>query len=175
MAEPSRIIGDQEFAGACIFTGGVTISDNSLSEDAISASAVIPHTVLVHRMPITHTQESTDVAIASKTIIHQAYRDATVLGMEASVYDVSTSTGRNVTIDILKSTGGSTGTSILSEAMVINSTNDSDRTPRAATLSGTPTLKDGNALIRKITVAGSTGTQSKGLCTQVMLAEDPIN
>jgi hypothetical protein len=126
-------------------------------------------------MGVRTSMPSTDAVVSRTDIIHVAYRDETVLGVDAAVYTIADSTGRTVTIDVLKSTGGTTGTSILSTPLVFNSTNASDRTVKAASLSGTPTLSDGNLLIRKITVAGSTGAQALGLCSEITIAQDPVN
>lgn len=175
MSEPTRHVGDQEFAGDVVFTAGVALPDNIIDEDQLKAGANLPHTKLTHRMGIRNTMETTDSVIASKQIIHQAYRDGTVLGLDASVYTAADSTGRVVTIDILKSTGGTTGTTILSTPLTMNSTDTTARTVRTGSLSGVPTLLNGNLLIRKITVAGSTGAQALGLATEVTVGQDPTD
>lgn len=175
MTEPSRVIGDIEFPGAIRMTGSASYPANSIGQASMDPAAVLPHTILVHRMGVRTSMPSTDAVVSQTDIIHAAYRDGTILGVDAAVYAIADSTGLTVTIDILKSTGGTTGTSILSTPLVFNSTNATDRTVKAAVLSGTPTLSNGNLLIRTITVAGSTGVQAKGLHTEVTLAQDPVD
>lgn len=175
MAEPSRHIGDQEFAGSVNFTKSVSFPSGTVDEAAMDPAAVLPHTILVHRMGIRTALPTTEPVIADKRIVHVAYRDGTILGVDAAVYLIASSTTRTVTLDILKSTGGTTGTSILSTPLVFNSTNSSNRTTKAAVLSGTPTLLNGNLLIRKITVAGGGGNQATGLFSEITIAQDPVD
>ena len=173
MAIPSQLQGDFEFPGTVRITGTATLPDGTITNAMVSASAAFAHTKLEHRYQASHILESTAAVIqASKHIFH-AYRPCTVLGGAAVVETIADSTGRVVTVDILKSTAGSTYSSILSASLTFNSTNATARTPKAFSLSGTPTLLQGDILKTSITVAGSTGTQAKGLGVFLNLYEDP--
>lgn len=170
---------DHQWSGNHLFTGTMSLPPNSIDENDVKAAANFPHTNVTHRINVTERHNSTEESFATSHIMHMAYRNETVLGVEAVMFTApgvtSTSTaGFRTSIDMIKSTGGSTGSSILSTPLVFSST-DSSRVPKAATLSGTPTLKDGNILYQKTAVSGATGTQGQGLCIEIILAQKPFN
>ena len=178
---PDEINSPQIFSAAVEFTlpGGVTFPPETINEASMKSNTVLPHTIIQHRLSITERANSTDEAFDDLRLMHSAYRDETVLGVDVAFYTApgtsgGSTNGFKASVDILKSTGGSTGTSILTAAILFSST-DSDRVPKAGVLAGTPTLNDGDLLLEKVTVAGSTGTQAQGKLTEVTVAQDPIN
>lgn len=178
---PDEIQSDKIFSGNVEFTraGGVVLPAATIDEVSMKAGTVMPHTIIQHRLAIAERSNSTDEVFADVRIFHIAYRPETVLRVMNAYYQAPKTTsgstdGYTASVDILKSTGGSTGTSILTAAINFSST-DSDLTPKNGVLSGTPTLLAGNMLLEKITVAGSTGTQAQGKITEVITAQDPIN
>ncbi len=173
MAIPSRMQGDYEFPGVVTITGTGTLPDGTITNAKVNASAAIAHTKVAHRYQACTVQGTTSAVVAGTEMIYTAYRPATVLGGYATVDTIADSTGRTVTVDVQKSTAGSTYSTILSASLVFNSTNTTARTPRALSLSGTPTLIQTDLLRTVVSVAGSTGTQALGLLVAVNLTEDP--
>lgn len=173
MAVPSQLRGDYEFPGTATFTGTVAVPDGTVDDDAVSASADIAHTKLNHRYQARTVQGTTSTVVAHTEMMYYAYRPATVLGGYVTVDTIPDSTGLTVTVDVQKSTAGSTYSTILSAALTINSTNTTARTPQSLSLSGTPTLLQTDLLRSVVSVGGSTGTQATGLLVAVNLTEDP--
>ena len=174
MAErPSQLLGNYEFPGVVTMTGTATLPDGTLTNAKVHASAAIAHTKLEHRYQARTVQGSTGAVVAKTEMIYYAYRPLTVLGGSATVDTIADSTGLTVTVDVQKSTVGSTYSTILSAALVFNSTNSTARTPRAFSLSGTPTMLQGDVLRTTVAVAGSTGTQALGLLLTLNVVEDP--
>jgi hypothetical protein len=163
---------DYNFPGDVVFNGTVTLPSATITNDMVNSGAAIAHTKAQHRYQATSIQGATSAVVANRSMLHYAYRAGTVLSGYAMVYTAAASTGRTVTVDVLKSTGGTTGTSILTGTVVFNSTHGGSRTPHVLTLSGTPTLAQGDVLMSKVTVAGSTGTQALGLLVAVNIAEN---
>jgi len=172
MASVSRMENNYNFPGDVVFNGTVTLPSATITNDMVNSGAAIAHTKAQHRYQATLRENSTDSVIARSEIIHYAYRPATVLSGYVVVDTKAASTGRTVTINVRKSTAGSTWATILTGALTLNSTNSANRTAYALTLSGTPTLIQGDKLQATVAVAGSTGTQAKGLLVAVNLAED---
>jgi len=170
----SRLENDYEAPGDWMFNGSVTLPNGTVTNDMVAAAAAIAHTKSQHRYQARSIQNSTDAVVARTEIVHYAYRPTTVLSGYA-VFDtaiVGTSSGRSCTINVRKSSSGSTWATILSAALVKKGSDMTARTAYTLTLSGTPTLAQGDALQTTVAVAGSTGTQAKGLLVAINLAEN---
>ncbi len=170
---PSQLLGNYEFPGTVTMTGTATLPDGTITNAKVHAAAAIAHTKAEHRYQARTVQGSTGAVVAGTEMIYYAYRPQTVLGGTVTVATIADSTGRTITVDVQKSTAGSTYSTILSAALVCNSTNTTARTPRALSLSGTPTMLQGDVLRTTVAIAGSTGTQALGLLVAVNLVEDP--
>jgi len=170
---PSQMRNDYEFPGTVTFTGTMTPPDGTVTDAKVATTAAIAHTKHEHRYQVRSVQGSTGAVVAKTEMLYYAYRPQTVIYATATVDTIADSTGRTVTIDIQKSVAGSTYSTILSASLVFNSTNSTARTPRAFSLSGTPTMLQGDVLRTVVSVAGSTGVQAKGLLVALNAVEDP--
>ena len=168
----SRLENDYQFPGEVVFTGTVTMPSGAITNDEVNAGAAIAHTKMQHRYQALSVQGSTADVVAKTEMIYYAYRPATVLSGYVVIDSKATSTGRTVVVDVRKSTAGSTWATILTGTLTKNSTNTTSRTAYALTLSGTPTLIQGDKLQTTVAVTGSTGVQAKGLLVAINLAED---
>lgn len=172
MASVSRLENDYSCPGDWVFNGTLSLPPGTVTNDMVNAGAAIAHTKAQHRYQARSIQNSTDAVVAKTEIVHYAYRPATVLSGYIVIDAKATSTGRTVTVNVRKSTAGSTWATILTAALTKNSTNTTARTAYSLTLSGTPTLIQGDKLQTTVAVAGSTGTQAKGLLIALNVAED---
>ena len=172
MAEPSRLIGEQHFAGPIVFLDTVTMPSGAVGNAEIEAGAAIAATKLQHQFPLVHTQKTGTDVTAQTDIVHVARGAGTLVSVEAVVDTVPTGTGVDlkVTIDVKKSTGGGAFTSLLSAAFDIDD-GYTDKVLVAGTVGGSNTYADGDLLEVIVAVSGSVGSQAQGLCVTCFVYE----
>jgi len=154
---------DFNFQGAVTFSGGVTLPAGSVLNAGIGANAAIEVTKMRHRykeiLNIGSTIEVTAILFPVATI----EAAGSIESFEVFPPSVPTPSPDTIgySIDLEKSTGGSTFVSILAAALTIGAS-DTDKVIRAATIT-TSTLSDGDALQIRVLLTGSSGTQGKGM------------
>ena len=168
----------ESFSGPTTFKGAVRFLDSDVSlpagliDDAdVSAGAAIDADKLQHRHAISYSQvDGTDVASATQ-LLFIARAACTVVSVEVRPTTAPTGGDKQFTVDIQKATDGSGSWSTLLSSVVTMSSADSDDTLEAATLIGSPTLVDGDAIRVVVTASGSTGSQGQGVNVTVNLDE----
>jgi hypothetical protein len=143
-----------------------------VSNADVSASAAIAASKLIHHFPVTaQVSASTVNPVASTGMVHIAKEAGSVLRFEGIVEVIASSTSNTVTVDLLKSTAGSTYATVLSTGIVFASTS-SARVPVTGTVSGS-TYVDGDSFKYSVAVVGSTATQATGLAITGWFQEAP--
>lgn len=160
-----------EFAGDVSFTGSVRHASGSVTNDSVAAGANIAATKVNQRVHAVHTQAIAAVVAAGTWVVYLAHRAGTVLGVRVYPYTSPTGGDLAYAVDVKKSTAGGAFASILTGTVAISSA-DASLTSQDATLSGTPTVIEDDALAVVVTVSGSTGTQGYGLCVDIIVEEN---
>lgn len=107
---------------------------------------------------------TTAIAAVTKWIHIVRGSTGTLVGFEAAIAVLASDVSRTVTVDLHKSTGGGSFSTILS-ATIGFTTSSTVRTPVPAVFSNAA-IVDGDILAIVVTVAGGSGTQATGLtCT----------
>ena len=170
----TRHEGPQTFVGNVTFLGSVNVPSGSFDNDDIGAAAEILASKSQQQYPFAVSQGSTSAIVARTDMVHVARGAGAAVSLEVAVDTVADSTGRTVTIDFKKSTGGGAFSSMLNAALVMAST-DAAKTLKAATLGTTSAINyaDGDLLEITVAVAGSTGVQALGLNVTAFVRESP--
>lgn len=145
--------------------------ENSIGDDAVSASDPLGATKVKHQHKILFTQATGAVVVPEERIVHIAQKAATIVSVEA-VLALAPDGSSSFTIDVKKSTGAGAFSSILTSVVTFNSSSV-DRTLQAATLSGTPTLVDGDLLQVVIAEVSEDEDIGEGLAVVITLDENP--
>lgn len=164
---PSRIDDDFYVAGT-LGARTLSIPAGTIVDAAVSASAAIAATKVVHQFPVQYAVAS-GVAVATISIPLHIVRGATgtVVGIEVTCTQAPTSSD-TVTTNLHKSTGGGAFATILTGNISLSSSSTA-RVVYAGTISSAD-LVDGDILMAVVT---ATGTSCQGLCVVVTLRESP--
>lgn len=171
---PNVFADDIEFQGVVSFGGTVglppaTVGNaafSSLTADRLAYGKVVHYSQKVHQIAPATTVTTQTVAI------HFAYGAGSISHVWINPCTSPTGGDLQYTVDVKKSSdGSSTKTSILSAAVTISSADASD-TQQAATVT-TSTFAAKDILWVVITTSGSTGTQGTGLVVSVGIIENP--
>jgi hypothetical protein len=163
----STLEGDTFVRGA-LSAKTLAIPPGTITDAAVSASAGIAATKVVHQFPARVSQASGSAVVTRTELVH-VVRGATgaVTGFEVACAVVPTSTD-TVVVDLQKSTGGGAFASVLSSTITLNSAS-TVRTAYAATISAA-SLVDGDVLQVVVT---ATGASCQGLAAVATLRETP--
>lgn len=171
MAIPSKIQGDQYFAGNVTFAGPVAVPAASFGDAEIKAAAGIAATKTIHQFPI-HLAQANGTASTSETRnVHIATGAGTIVGIEVLV-DTAAVGAATVTVDLHKGNAGSAYATLLTGVVTVNSST-AVRTPVAGTLIATPTYAASDSLRLIVTATAGGGTLPQGLCVVVFVRENP--
>ncbi len=161
--------GDKTFTGTVTFTGSTNLPDGSISDDHVNAGAAIDADKLQHRHALNYAQADGSDVVTATQLLHVCRAAGMVVDVEARVTTAPTGGDKQFTVDIQKAVDGGSFSTILSAVLTFGG---SDNTLQTATLSGTPTLADGDALRVVITASGSSGSQGQGVVVTVNIDED---
>ena len=174
MTQATQIRGDQHFIDNVVFKKGVTIPSGTITDDDIEAGAGIDASKLDHQYMLTHTQATGTDVVAQTELVHIAWGDGELIGVfivcDAVPTGSNPTSDKTVTVDVRKSTGGGASTTLLELPIEIDSS-DTNLVPIVATLISDPSYSADDVISIVVTVAGSTGTQAKGLCVLVYVRE----
>lgn len=138
---------------------------------AVNPNSPIDNGKVKHQFPISYSQTGTISDDTAYLLIARGSSGA-LITLEAAVTEaVATDLSRTVTIDLQKSSGGGSFSTVLTGTFQFTSSSVL-RTVYAATIS-TPAYLDGDLFRLVITVAGSAGSQAQGLLITLFVAENP--
>lgn len=164
MAIPSRIQGDQVFAGAVKILGEVTVPSGSFDNADIAEGADIDADKMLHRLHPTYGQANS-AAVDETKVIYVAQAAGTVLAVEAG--SIAKAVGdATCTVDVKKN-----GTTILGGVITLDSGN-TNRVVEAGTVSVT-SYAAGDVFEVVIDGTIGTGTLPTGVFVTMQVEEDP--
>jgi hypothetical protein len=144
----------------------LTVSQASIADAAITASAKIQSSKLEHRFMPQYAQESATTATSEARMVHRVRgATATILDYTAGVV-VANAGGATVTFDLLKN-----GVSILTSVITIDNTTTAYTVKVAGGFTSTALLLNDVLEIKLVAALGG-GTLAKGAFAQVNLRED---
>lgn len=146
----------------------LSISDGTVTDAKVAASAGISTSKMNHRHRVNHAQASGSSATAQTVNKYIATAAGTVADINAMIDTAATSTG-TVTVDLKKSTGGGAFASVLSSVITINSST-TVRTAVAGAITSAAYIA-GDIFQFVITATGSTLPQ--GLTVSATFDEAP--
>lgn len=161
---------DKVFYGDVTFAGDVNLPDGVVDNADINSDADIAYSKLQHVHHCVIEQANGSAVADQESIVFIATAPCTILAVEIMILTAAAGDS-TVDVDVKKSTGGGAFSSILSAAEQIDSTTVV-RTLVEATLSGTPTLADGDAIEIVIDATVGTGTLPQGIIVDVTIAEE---
>jgi hypothetical protein len=167
MAELSIHSGDMHVTGnlSCVTFSSPS---NSISNAAVSSTANIDTSKLIHRHALRFHKDGT--VATENALLHVCRAAGTIAAFEA-VIETPPGGDRTVTLDLQKGNASTAFATVLSSTVTINS-GTAARTVVVGTISSA-TLADNDILKLVVTVAGSSGTQPAGLCVVVTVNENP--
>jgi hypothetical protein len=170
----TRFGDDVQFAAGVNFSEPPVLPDSSITRATqIAAGINLGHEKIQHRTVYQKDFVSgTDVA-AGSWLIGRVYRDSTVLEITATPLVVPT-LDKTVSVDIQRSTAGSTFSSIVTAAVSISSTETARVPIDVAFPSTSSALVEGDLLQLVLAVAGSSGDNVKGLLVDVVTSQDGV-
>jgi len=172
MAAPSLIRGDQQFTDNVTFTGTtVTIPDGTIVNAKVSAAAAIVATKLVHRVPISFSQNMGQVVASETRPVYTAIAGGTIIDLQVAPITAPTGGDLQYTVDLQKSTAGGAFATVLS-SVVTCSSSSTDRTVQSGTISSAAFVAT-DVLQIVITASGSSGTQGTGVNVTVNVDQTP--
>lgn len=164
------IRGDRVYTGTVTYTGTINLPAGTIDNADVNAGAAIAATKLQHRHAIGYGQvDGTDVVTAT-IALHVARGDGQIISVEIRPQTAPTGGDKQYTADIQKGADAGSYSTILSAAIVLNSSS-ANNTLQAGTLS-TTTFSDGDAFEAIITASGSTGSQGQGFVITLNIDEN---
>ena len=153
--------------------GNQVVADltNQITDLSIPSGANLTQPKLQHRHQVAYQQIGGADATAADAILYRAYKSATVLEAKITPDAVPAGGTKTLTVDIQNSTGGGAWATNLTGTTSLG-TSDTARTPKAISLSGTPTMVAGDVLRAHLTIGGSGGTGVQGFIVDVVIAEN---
>ncbi len=163
--------GDHVFLGAVSVTS-INLPDGSISKEDIEGDAGIEASKFVRHQSIDMELAESATAIAAVTKLLHIVKGATgtLVGFEAAVITPADDGSRTVNVDLKKSTGGGSFSSVL--ASTIQFTNASVAKTSVAGSITSPSVVDGDILEVTVAVAGGSGNQAKGLIVTLTYEEE---
>jgi hypothetical protein len=169
MASPTVFSNTVVFNGGVSFSEAPTLPDGTIDDDAVSATANISASKL-----ITHRTETAELAAinvepatSQYVTLHMAQAAGTLVGFSAAMTGVLPATTGLVSVNLFRSTAGSTYVSVLSAAIGLGSDN-SLLVPETGTIA-TSTMASGDVYAAKMTV--STTTVARGVAIAMKYSE----
>jgi len=164
MSAPTRHEGDHYFNGN-VRPKTFTPPDGCIDDAAVATGADLDPYKLRHQHRQIYAQPGADAAAAESKVVHVVWGAVgSVIAFEAGSVAVCTGNA-TITVDLTKN-----GVSILTAAIVLDSTNDV-RVVEAATID-TAGLVDGDVLEVVVTVDAGTGAPGNGVFAAVTVHED---
>lgn len=168
----SRFDNPVTFSDTVNFGKVPVLPDGSINRSALVASgANLDEAGLEHRHTLIQAWPSGADVSAGTQLLHTAYRAGTVLNVSVAIDVAPSTSGSPATVDVMKSSAGSSFSTILSAPVAISSTCTA-RSVLTGTLSGTPTLAQGDILEVVVTSSGTTGTRCQGMQVAVVVSEN---
>lgn len=159
--------------GFTTFKDGINVNTTfsapagSVTNTMISSNTEIVAEKLEHQHAFHHSQTST--VTAATEYVHIVRNTGEVVAVEAAVTEVLPSGDYQISVDVQKSTGAGSFSTILSATIDLTS-GSTLRTPVAGTISATG-LVDNDLLRVVVTVSGSSGSQGQGLLVTITTRE----
>lgn len=171
MTSPIIIPNDVQIQGDFSATT-MSFPDASIDDDAVSSSAAIQATKLVHQFPVRYSQASgTDVTTKTE-LVHRVYgATATLVAVKVIPDTAPTGGDKAFTVDVKKSTGAAAFATVLSSVVTVNNSSV-NRTVQSATISSASAVA-GDVYEVVITTSGSTGSQGQGVLVVLEFRQAP--
>lgn len=143
--------------------------DNSVGNDAIKEVLLAEN--IQHQFPLRYAQSDGSDVVADTVILHVFRSAGSLVSVEAVAESVPAGGDKQVTIDIQKSSGGGSWSTVLTSVITIDS-GETNKVPVTGTLASA-SFADGDIMRLVAAVSGSTGTQAQGLCVTAFVKELP--
>jgi len=151
-----------------------SLPDGTVDNAAVSASADIAASKMVHYHAIHYTQQDgTDVAATGGDgyPIHVCRAAGTIIAVEATVADAASGGDKAATADVHLANDDPTAAATVLTGTIALANGATDYAIQTGTISSA-TLAAGDVLLAVVAVSGSTGTQNQGLNVTVWITED---
>ena len=162
MAGISTIEGALRVRGQ-LFADEMSLPANSVGDLEVGSSSPITADKLIHQYAPTFAQANTTAASETR-VIHVARGPGTIVGFRAGSI-VACAGAATITADLRKN-----GTTVLSAVITLDNANTA-RVVENGTLSGTPTVVNGDVLEVVIVATAGGGTLGTGLFAQAIIRE----
>jgi hypothetical protein len=158
-----RMENPHDFAGGLTASGGMTIPAGAVSNAQVAAGAAIAHDKLDHQYgPLAPLTPGTAQSETVPTFVARSAGTVLSFKVGAVVANIGAAT---VTFDLKKN-----GTTVLTGVVTLNN-GDAAYTPKAGTLSGTPTFVAGDVFTVVTVATAGGGTLATGIYATMRVSE----
>jgi len=163
-------------SGIWTFTGTVNLPADTVDENDLKTTALLPAAKLVTRFPVVCGRQAPGTDVVAKTEHAFTAKFAGIIThVEANTTTAPTGGDKKFTVDVKKSTGGGAFATILSATFDVDN-GEADMVATAGTLDA---AKDdyvaGDLFETIVTVSGSTGSQGQGMSITLWAQENPTS